>query len=868
MILTQAPVPIARKVARKVDPFSMTAIARQRLECIPVDGAFWPRLTGRVADWLASVAVLPRDVVVLLPHSALLASARAAFALRGGWQPRIETVATLAAALAPPAPPSPGMPSGDRATDRLLAATLLRRQLLGAAWAERDPRAFRAAVEAFVAAEKALREASALQLPAARAAWWDGLRQAVPGANGPGASERVLARMAVEWAAAAEGPATDTLHSLAVSAWVVLSAGGLPCMPLATAAPVLHLLADSEAARPFDEVAALPPPRRLRAAGLEEEASAATLAVLEALDGGASSVALIAQDRLVVRRIRALLERAGVLANDETGWTLSTTRAAAHLMAWLRAATPGAGRDTAIEALRAEAADPLAVNALENAWRREREPEASALAVLNDLTQRIAAWQPGAERTLSEWLRSWRDAAPGLVATLDADAAGRQVLAALKLLGPPTAAWASAAQATPMDLADFVAWVDDTLEASAWLTPHLDWARVAIVPLARAALRPFDAIVFPGCDAQHLGGADVTPGLLPASIAREFGVADAEQRRLQETQAFAQLLRAPKLTLLRRTHEGGEPLAPSPLVERAMLARRRLGAVVEDEQDVALPTQRVPRMPIARPAPAMDRAMPQRLSATTVQALRDCPYRFFARVALGLAEGNELDAQIDQSDYGRWMHGLLFRFHMQRSGGNDHTELLAAADAEQAALELDTAALLPYRSAFETFAAHYLAWFKKHEDEGWRFQSGEVDRRCAPPDLDGLVLDGRLDRIDVHADGAAMLIDYKTGSRDKVRKRVADPLEDTQLAFYAALLTDEGHEAPPHAIYLSLAEREAPKSFEHEDVALSAALLIDGLSADLAALRAGEGAPASGEGELCRTCEMRGLCRRDHWLTE
>jgi ATP-dependent helicase/nuclease subunit B len=113
-----------------------------------------------------------------------------------------------------------------------------------------------------------------------------------------------------------------------------------------------------------------------------------------------------------------------------------------------------------------------------------------------------------------------------------------------------------------------------------------------------------------------------------------------------------------------------------------------------------------------------------------------------------------------------------------------------------------------------------------------------------------------------------MLIDYKTGSRDKLKKRLAEPLEDTQLAFYAALLTDEGSQTPPRAIYLSLHEREAPTAIEHEDVALSAALLIDGLSADLEALRRGAGAPALGEGDVCRTCEARGLCRRDHWSAE
>ncbi len=843
----------------------MTAIARQRLHCGPVDSGFWPRVAGTVDAWLTSTAAAPRDAVLLLPHSGLLAPARAAYAARGGWQPRIETAATLAASLAPPAAAAPGMLCGDRATDKLSAATLLRRQSFGAAWADCDPRAFRSAVDAFVSTAQAAHDASARETPDARAAWWAALREALPPSGGPGASERLLARMAIEWAASAEAPATDALHSLDLSAWVLLHAGGSVAVPLPHGAAVLHLDADGEPARPFDEAAALPPPRRICAGVREDEAGAATLAVLEALDEGAGSVALIAQDRLVVRRIRALLERAGVAIDDETGWTLSTTRAAAHLMAWLRAAAPGASRDASIEALRAEGHDEAAVSALEDAWRRERPPATTALAALDSLRQRIDRWQPSQARALTEWLLSFRQVAPGLMAMQDADAAGRQVLAVLQLQGAPTASWHGAAQATRFDLAGFTAWVDETLEGSMWRPVPAAGARVSIVPLARAVLRPFDAVVFPGCDAQHLGASDAAPGLLPGAVARQFGLADAEQRRVQETLAFAQLLRAPKLTLLRRTQEGSEPVAPSALVERAMLARRRFGAVIEDEQAVVLPLTRVARQPVTRPAPAMDRAMPQRLSATTVQALRDCPYKFFARVALGLTEGNELDAVLDNSDYGRWMHGLLYRFHTQRSGSNDHGELLAAADAEQVQMGIDAAALLPYRAAFDTFAGQYLSWLRDHEAEGWRFQSGEAERRCAPPDLDGVVLDGRLDRVDRHADGAAMLIDYKTGQRDKLKKRVGEPLEDTQLAFYAALLTEEAGDAPPRAIYLSLAEREPPKEIEHNDVALSAALLIDGLSADLDALRNGAGAPALGEGDVCRTCEARGLCRRDQW---
>src|SRR6202022_3672068 len=53
------------------------------------------------------------------------------------------------------------------------------------------------------------------------------------------------------------------------------------------------------------------------------------------LQAGKSCIAIIAQDRVVARRMRALLERAQVFVFDETGWKLSTTRAASAIAALL-----------------------------------------------------------------------------------------------------------------------------------------------------------------------------------------------------------------------------------------------------------------------------------------------------------------------------------------------------------------------------------------------------------------------------------------------------------------------------------------------------------------------------------------------------
>ena len=80
--------------------------------------------------------------------------------------------------------------------------------------------------------------------------------------------------------------------------------------------------------------------KRLRLFGahsLEQEARAAELQVRRWLLAGKQNIALVAQDRLVARRVRALLERAGVLVQDETGWTFSTLAVSTVLMRWLDA---------------------------------------------------------------------------------------------------------------------------------------------------------------------------------------------------------------------------------------------------------------------------------------------------------------------------------------------------------------------------------------------------------------------------------------------------------------------------------------------------------------------------------------------------
>jgi len=836
----------------------------------PAPGPLWAAVARQTRAWLLARGLTLRDAVVLLPFAALLPPAREAFAAGGGWLPRIETPLTLAATLGPPLPAAAGQLSGDTVLDRLNAAALLRQQAWGAARERQDRRAFAQIVMALVDAAQAWRQAALARPPAERPAYWDAARTELPASAGPGAFEGLLLRVALEWAAQGGAAATDVLFEHRPAAWIVVRIGGgdelADAVLASTAAPALLVDADAPIEAPAR-------PERWVCDGLEQEAQAAAAMVIDALNAGRVPVALVALDRVLVRRVRALLDRQQVPLIDETGWTLSTTRAAARLMSLLRAAGPAAGADARLDWLKSwppALASRRALDSLEASWRgtrRPRDPEAGA-ALWTRAEAHLQPFGARRERPLSGWLALLHDslAADASLDALRDDAAGQQLLQALRLQAPD-AAWRDAADTLSLDLAGFTAWVDSTLEAAQFVPPPSPGAEVVLTPLARAIGRPFGQVVVPGADHRQLGAIEPPASLIGEALAELLGLDSAKRRRTRQRLAFAQLLRVPAVSLLRRRLDGDEPLAASPEVEALVLARARSGAPLPPEREWRSLQSAVAPALQQRPAPGAANDLPAQLSASTVEALRQCPYRFFARAVLRLAESDELDAGVQKRDYGTWLHAVLHRFHSQRGQhdqrageGGDAAALARAADEVTRELRLDAAELLPFRASFETFVPAYQAWLGEREAEGWRWEAGEADRAIEPAALQPHKLAGRLDRLDRGPGGALQLIDYKTGSVAGLKARVVRPLEDTQLAFYAAL-----EPATRSAIYLALDDAKSPVVIEHKGVADSAAALIEGLAGELERLRDGAGLPALGEGSVCETCEARGLCRRDHW---
>ena len=867
----------------------MATIARVALENSASGRDPWPALVVHVRSWAAMHAVELRDAVVLVPYAQLLPLARGAFAQAGGWSPRVETTRTLSANLGPPPPHESGQLTSDAVLDALTVAQLLRTRAWGAAWSTHDPRGFEQAVDQVVSTGHELARAAAVVPPAARAAHWAAVRAALPPMAGPGERARLLARVALEWAALAPPPNTDRLFAMASpSAWIVIQAGGRDVLAgrlLESGAPGLLIDTDPPQEAPLAAAPGGPLPALAVCDGFEHEARCTAAQVLEHLRLGQTPVALVAQDRLLVRRVRALLEQQQVGLADETGWKLSTTRSAAQTMALLTAARADARIDTLFDWLHAGtrwSTQEAALAALETACRRRNvarvagldhvgldEPGAALWAAARAVLRRLTATT---RQPLRGWLVALADAQQrcGSWQLLTGDEAGRQVIAALHLDSTDTAAWSLATSTFTMDFGEFGTWVDRVLEQAIFRPEAGAGAQVIVTPLQQVMLRPFAALVFPGADDKQLGAWPAPHPLLGDALLAAAGLPDAAQRQLDESLAFAHALRSPQVTLLRRRVDGSEPLAASPLLERLELSFAREGRKMPAWCDPG-PETTIAATPIFRSAPAAPGLLPARLSASACEALRACPYRFFALHLLRLREEDELDDEVDKRDYGTWLHAVLHAFHLARQAPAEPdlelAQLQRAAELSRLTQGLDEAEFLPFAASFAAFAPRYVAWLHARDAEGAHWLRGEASFSVDLPELAGTTLHGVIDRIDSLRSGggqARQLIDYKTGSVIALQAKVKQPLEDTQLAFYAALAGADGV-VPLQAMYLAIDGTRRIDEVEHPQVASSATALVQGIAHDFARLRAGAGMAALGEGETCEHCAARGVCRRDHW---
>ena len=679
------------------------------------------------------------------------------------------------------------------------------------------------------------------------------------------ALEAATARIALAWAASSSYP-TDTVFSATPDLLVLVQ--GFQAEPLTLklqqtlAGCAIALPLTAEAAPGLDaDTGAL----SLHAAqDGEDEAQRAGACVLAHLAAGRSPVALVAQDRLLTRRVCAMLGRRGVALRDETGWKLSTTRAAASLMSLLRSLVWDASTDAVLDWLKnAPAFDSRIVMQCEVNWRRSGERDWRAVPPDDALKGPVQAVRDAMQsaRSLSRWLTDLRLAleSAGQWSDLQQDLAGQAVLDALRLRDGAQLEFADVAQR--LSLSEFTAWVSQTLEGVSFSPPHPSQAQVVVLPLSQLLGRPLAAVVLPGCDERSLPLSPEPPGMWTAAQRAVLGLPTREQLAAAERASWRYALRFPYVDLLWRQSEAGEHLMPSGFVQELLLQMP-----LDLAPDPSVLRAITPR-PCNMPAPGGGELAVTRLSSSAYEDLRRCPYRFFALRQLKLQESDELDADLGKRDFGNWLHHVLRIFHetlgttTQTAAPDPAAAINAAAAQASAELGLSPSEFLPFAAAWPRVRDGYLQWLCGHEAQGASFVAAEAWRETA---LGRLTLVGKIDRIDRLADGTALVIDYKTEAPGNTAQRIKEPLEDTQLAFYAALLSDD----TLAGAYVNVGEKDGTKSHAQADIVSLRDQLIESIGSDMTRIAQGAPMPALGEGKACEFCAARGLCRKDFWEVE
>ncbi|MDE2342987.1 MAG: PD-(D/E)XK nuclease family protein [Betaproteobacteria bacterium] len=628
---------------------------------------------------------------------------------------------------------------------------------------------------------------------------------------------------------------------------------------------------------------------------IEEEAALCAQQVQAWREAGLERLAVVAQDRVSARRLRALLERLGVPVRDESGWTFSTTAVSTVVMRWLEwvrtdgyfrplqdllhspylcADWPRARRDLAVAVLSAHLEKGNQVSGLDAMAASVRQKAGSgdpgweaAQSLLDRLLESARLFRRSAQ-SFAAWLDALRHSLQlcGIAAGLVEDMAGRQLMEILDQL-------ARDAEATTgrFTLSEWVRALELQFETASFREDAPANA-VCMTQLSMTRLRSFDAAWILGADAGHLPFIP-PPAYFGDAVRLALGLPTRETLLAACREDLTELLsRTGDARVSWRCHIDGERNAPAPLLQRLDLLHQRAWSsslMTEFAQGMDAPAL---SSPPPRPAPALSpQQVPQRISASGYNRLLACPYQFFAASVLGLGEAASIRETVDKRDYGELVHAVLYRFHRA-------VPLVSALPRETALgrlmgetkavfenLDVPDGELMAWRLRWEERLGSYVDWAVAREAEGWHWSSGEqpAERLLGAHTSGQILLKGKLDRSDRRSteDGDELsILDYKLKSYTARMARDLRDGEDVQLAVYTLLAGD----SVAQAAYLLL-DDDSPRLVASPDPDGMAAAVAQRLTTLVADMRNGVPLPAHGQPEDCSRCEFGGLCRREHW---
>ncbi|MCV6596692.1 MAG: double-strand break repair protein AddB [Mangrovicoccus sp.] len=613
------------------------------------------------------------------------------------------------------------------------------------------------------------------------------------------------------------------------------------------------------------------------------EASAIALRLRQAAQAG-QSAALISPDRMLTRRVTAMLARWGIEPDDSAGEPLSQSPMGRLLRQiagfWIDTPDPArlialmkhplvhqlAGRNDHLrwsrdyELWQRRFGPAFPTGDTLRQWAHREKPQAvdwadwlgallddlAALEPVEPLPIRVSALLDAQRRLISGHVADPLD--PAISAALWAGPDGRSARSKLTLLEQEAEA------GSPMNGPGFAALLTSVL-AGEVRDPKSPHPGVMIWGTLEARVQGADLVVLGGLTENIWPPAPDPDPWLNRRMRAEAGLLSPERRVGLSAHDFQQAVGAPEVVLTRALRDGEAPTVPSRWLNRlttlldglpdqggrsALAAMRARGAQwLSLAKTLDLPAAHgitLPRAPRPSPLPPPGTA-PSRLSVSDVEKLIRDPYAIYASRLLGLKPLDPLHRLPDAALRGTVLHAAL------EQAGPDLARIEAADLLRITGDVLDQTVPWPHiRALWQARLARVTPWFLSGERSRLamaRPEKFELKGQIPLGDT-GVSLNGIADRVDQRDDGGLNLYDYKTGAPPTPAQQSAF---NKQLLLVAAMAEAGGFEGLPpapvgEAAYIGLGASpkttQAPLAEQPpmETLARTAALLAKHIAGD------------------------------------
>ena len=625
---------------------------------------------------------------------------------------------------------------------------------------------------------------------------------------------------------------------------------------------------------------------------------------------GIKPIGIIASDRLLARRIRAVLEEEGIKPTDLGGWTLSTTSAATSIEIFLDAIENNFKKDSLLDLLSSpflpfnnsgnEQYQHQVFKTRKLLKKHRNTPKDNIDTFISLITTHFGSTQDDCTaltntceltKQASETLLSYKNQGEyelyklstslltaleitGIKECLHNDTAGMQLLDTLE-----TNINSTRHNSIKINWKEWRQWLRDLFEHNYFIPEDTD-DRITLCGFEHIDNFNFKAAVIAGVEETRLTSANTQRTFFNEKVRHELNLPTTHEAISINFVRFRQLLQqCEHLLLSAETDNHGEPqeiCAWVKLIElfceesySFSLRNTQLDQLLQLRQASKLDTNSFVDFETTQPKPnANCDLIPSRISATQYQSLIDCPYQYFAKYVLSLREQESTD-DFEASDFGQLVHQSLHEFHFgekNKTGcafNNDNrTNLITQLTITSSELFMRA----PFPSTVKegwlqrwlSNVPAYIDWAIERGQQ-WKTLRGEASLEVK---LDNdLVLYGHVDRIDSDTKNYAV-IDYKTGSSKPSKKKVLNG-ETVQLPFYALL--DKNITQAEYITLGTQGEVKPSALVNNEELEVLKSEHLPRIESLIKQLKDQAPLPANGDDHVCRVCDYQGLCRKSHW---